>query len=143
MAKLIAIGESRQLAKDAAERLEDFTTAYIKNRGKHEEAYIEAGFTTTNPQDQSKKYLNKHYDYVMSRFKRELGLRNTQYVSLVEEIASNRDERTSDRLKALDMLAKLGGLATTEITIKQEEASTLTPQERQRMIDEYLATKEA
>jgi len=143
MAELIPIGDYTQRSREAAERLDLFTAAYIKNRGKHYEAYLEAGFTGKTAKQQSRKYLNKHYEHVMSRFKRELGLRNTQYVGLVEEIANDTSQRTSDRLKALDMLAKLGGLQTTDITIKHQEASELSPQERQRLIDDYLATKEA
>lgn len=143
---MIKIGDyksNHKRAREAQERLELFTECYIKNRGKHVEAYIEAGFAPKTAKIQSRRYLNKHYDYVMSRFKRELGLRNTQYIGIVEEIASDVSQRTSDRLKALDMLAKLGGLQTTDITIKHEEASELSPQERRRLIDEYLSTKEA
>jgi hypothetical protein len=140
--KLIDINDPTNRMRDAHARLELFTAAYISNKGKHVEAYIDAGFSVTNAKTLAKPYLNKHYDYVMTRFKRDLGLRNTQYIGLVEEIAENKNERTSDRLKALDMLAKLGGLTNTEITIKQAEATELSPHERQRLIDEYLATKE-
>jgi hypothetical protein len=141
--KLIDISDPTNRQRDAQARLELFTAAFIRLKGKHVEAYIEAGFSETNAKSLAKPYLNKHYDYVMTRFKRDLGLRNTKYVGLIEEIASSRDERTADRLKALDMLAKLGGLTNTDITIKHAEATDLTPHERQRMIDEYLATDKA
>jgi hypothetical protein len=139
--KLIDMSDPTNRQLDAHKRLELFTAAYINNKGKHVEAYIEAGFSENSAKSLAKPYLNRHYDYVMTRFKRDLGLRNTQYISLIEEIASSKDERTADRLKALDMLAKLGGLTNTDITIKHAEATDLSPHERQRLIDEYLATK--
>lgn len=137
MSELIQFNNSHESIQ---RRLEDFTDSYIELRGDHIEAYVAAGFERSSAKQNARKYLNKNYDFVMARFKRAMGLKNTKYLALIENIAESTDERTSDRLKALDMLTKVGGLQSTDINITTKEADQLSPQERKERIQEMIAS---
>jgi hypothetical protein len=48
-----------------------------------------------------------------------------QRIAIAEEIADNPDSSQSDRLRALDLLAKYGGLQQTDVTSGDKPVDTL------------------
>lgn len=125
--------------KSPQQRLEDFAAAYAINGGDAVQAYIEAGFSEQTAKQNAKKYLDKHADYVMSVVRKQLGQDTASMRGLLMTCAYSETVPWNNRLKAIEMICKAGGLFKDTIVMEDKNAETLTPEQRDAEIKELLA----
>lgn len=120
------------------ERLDKFSEVYADNGGDHVEAYIAAGFSEKSAGQNAKKYLDKHNDYVMAVVKRRMGQTSAMAQKLLLQAAQDESVPWNTRLKALEMILKNSGIQKDTLVIEDSKADDLTPEERQREIQELM-----
>ncbi|QIW90329.1 hypothetical protein OLCHANIL_00246 [Vibrio phage V05] len=121
------------------ERLEKFAEAYADNGGDHIQAYIAAGFSEKTAAQNAKKYLDKNNDHVMAVVKRRMGQTSALAQKLLLTAATDESVPWNTRLKALEMILKNSGIQKDTLVIEDTKADEMTPEERQKEIQELMA----
>lgn len=137
MTNVIALSNDAQSSK---ERLKLFATAYADNGGDHIKAYITAGFNADSAGQNAKKYLDKHNDYVMAVVKKQMGQDASLMRRLLLTCAQDETIPWASRLKAIELTLKNSGINKDTLVIEDKKASDLTPEQRQREIDDLIVT---
>ncbi|AUR99089.1 hemocyanin/hexamerin middle domain protein [Vibrio phage 1.262.O._10N.286.51.A9] len=122
----------------AKEKLERFAQAYATNGGKHVDAYMDAGFSPKTAHQNARKYLNKNHDYVMAVVKRNMTQNASKIQSVLMTMIEDENVTDANKLKAIDMMLKNSGIQKETIVVEEKTARDLSPEERQKEIDELM-----
>ena len=120
------------------QRLEKFAETYADNGGDHVRAYIAAGFSEATAGQNAKKYLDRNNDYVMAVVKRRMGQVSALAQKLLLDIALSDNSTDANKLKALDMILKNSGIQKDTLVIEDNKADDMTPEDRQKEIQELM-----